>query len=148
MSPTRIVSSLIAVVLLIAAWSEPAHAGGRKALRCAFAKQRAVVHKIEAVLECERAALRTGASVDPSCLAAASAKLQADFERAELRGGCVPEGDVALFQEVAELCSERIVEPLQGACTDAGAECGGDAPPCCTGLVCRGTTRSAPVCTF
>lgn len=145
----RVVSTLAVVVaLLLAASAPPAHAAGRKALRCAFAKQRAVVHEVEAVLECRRTALRTGTSVDPACIAAASAKLEEDFTRAEMRGGCVPEGDLPLLQESAELCARRIGEPLQGSCTEAGDECGGGAPPCCTGLRCIGRLGATPVCTF
>jgi hypothetical protein len=148
MSLARIVVSLAAGVLLLAPSAPPAHAGG-KALRCAFAKQRAVVRKIESVLECQREALRTGASVDPACTAAATAKLVESFTRAEMRGGCVPEGDVAGFQVVADQCSTRIGVPLQGTCTEAGEECGGGAAPCCTGLVCMGSTRGGPpVCGF
>jgi hypothetical protein len=148
MSLARIVVSLAAGVLLLAPSAPPAHAGG-KALRCAFAKQRAVVRKIEAVLECQREALRIGASVDPACVAAADANLTAAFERAEMRGGCRPEGDAPVFQAVADLCSTRIVTPLQGTCTEQGEECGSGAPPCCTGLVCKGSVRGGPpVCSF
>ncbi|MBY0276057.1 hypothetical protein K2Z84_11985 [Candidatus Binatia bacterium] len=145
----RAASALAVVVALLLAASAPqAHAAGRKALRCAFAKQRAVVHEIEAVLECRRAALRAGASVDPACIAAASAKLEEDFARAEMRGGCVPEGDLPVLQATADLCAQRIGEPLQGSCTEAGDECGGGSPPCCTGLRCIGRLGATPMCAF
>jgi hypothetical protein len=147
MSLARIIVSLAAGVLLLVSSAPPAHAAGAKALRCAFAKQRAVVRKIEALLDCEREALRTGASVDPACTAAADANLDAAFLRAETRGGCNPAGDAPVFQEIADQCSERIVVPLQGSCTEAGEECGGGAPPCCTGLRCIGRLGATAMCT-
>lgn len=146
MSVARIVVSVAAGLLLLASSVPSAHADGSPALRCAFAKQRALVRKIAALLECEREALRDGAAVDPQCTSAAAAKLANDFAKAEARGGCVPEGDAAALEPVADQCSQRIFVPLQGTCTEAGEVCGGGAAPCCTGLVCRGRLGELPTC--
>ena len=146
MSVARIVVSVAAGLLLFAPPAPPAHAESTRALRCAFAKQRAMVRKISALLECEREALRTGTTVDPACTADAADKFASDFARAEARGGCVPAGDAAALEPVADECGADIFLQLQGSCTEAGQECGGGAPPCCTGLVCRGRIGSTPTC--
>ena len=104
------------------------------------------MRKVAALLDCERDALRDGATVDPACTSAASAKLASDFAKAEARGGCIPEGDATWLEPIADQCSERIFVFLQGSCTEAGQECGGGSPPCCTGLVCRGRIGSIPTC--
>ena len=146
MSLVRTVVVLAAGVLLLVPSVPEAHAQSPASLRCAFAKQRALVRKIANLLECERDALRTGTTIDPACTADAAAKLASDFAKAEARGGCVPEGDVTFLEPVADQCSQRIGVPLQGTCTEAGDECGGGAAPCCTGLVCRGRLGEVPTC--
>lgn len=146
MSLARTMVSVAAGLLLLASFAPSSHADGTHALRCAFAKQRALVRKIAALLECERDALRTGTTIDPACTADAAAKLASDFAKAEARGGCVPEGDAAALEPIADQCSTRIGVPLQGTCTEAGEECGGGNAPCCTGLVCRGRLGELPTC--
>lgn len=146
MSLVRTVVLLAAGVLLLVSSVPEAHAQSASALRCAFAKQRAVVRKINSLLECEREALRTGTTIDPACRADAAAKFASDFAKAEARGGCVPEGDATALEPLADQCSERIGVPLQGTCTEAGEDCGGGAAPCCTGLVCRGRIGSPATC--
>jgi hypothetical protein len=146
MSIARIVVSVAAGLLLLASSAPPARADGTPALRCAFAKQRALVRKIASLLDCQREALRAGTAVDPQCIDAAARKLASDFAKAEARGGCVPEGDAASLEPLADQCSQRIFVPLQGTCTEAGEECGGGAAPCCTGLVCRGRLGELPTC--
>ncbi len=141
--------TLAAAAALLALYAPtPAHADGTKALRCAFAKQRATVKRIDALLACERKALLAHTPVDQACTAAAEARFEEDFRKAEMRGGCVPEGDVAVLARIGDQCEQRIFLPLQGSCTEAGAQCGSGAPPCCTGLVCIGDIGSTPVCAF
>ena len=147
MTFVRIASvAAIAASVLLAGGPAPASAGMTKALTCAFAKQRAAVKKTEALLACERQALRAQTAVDPACTAAAAARFAEVFAKIELRGGCMPAGDAPVIESVADLCSERLAEQLQGACTLQGDACGGPAPPCCTGLVCKGTIGQPPSC--
>lgn len=148
MKIVRIAFACAVATLLVAAIAapRPAHAGQSKALKCAFAKQRAAVKKIEALLDCEREALRQGVPVDPQCTAAAHDSFDARILKIEMRGGCQPAGDGPQVEFVADQCSERLAHQLQGQCGDPGEQCGGPAPPCCTGLVCRGVIGQPPVC--
>jgi hypothetical protein len=146
MSLARFASAVaIALTLLVVHAPEPAHALP-KSLKCAFDKQRVAVKRTSAILACHRTALLRGAPVDQSCIVAAVNRHKAVIERIEMRGGCQPAGDGAIIGEIADRCATQILLPLQGSCTDMGLECGGGAPPCCTGLVCRGAIGQALTC--
>ena len=128
MSPARFVSVVaVAAALLVAPAARPAHAGLSKGLKCAFAKQRVAVKKIDALLACERKARTAQTPVDPACTAAATARFETAFQRIEMRGGCEPSGDTVPVEQVADRCAEQLGLQLQGVCTMAGAPCGGNA---------------------
>jgi len=125
-----------AAALLTASDAIPAHAALSSGLKCAFAKQRAALRELNALLSCDRKALETQTAVDPKCTDAAVAGLQHAFEAIEATGGCVPSGDVDVVGRDVDRCTQDIDQQLQGTCQASGAICGGSNPPCCTGLVC------------
>jgi hypothetical protein len=135
----------VALTLLVAHAPQPAHATS-KALKCAFDKQRVAVKRASAILACQRTALLRQTTVDQSCIAAAVERYKDAFGKIEMRGGCQPAGDGAIIGEIADRCAAQVLLPLQGSCTDMGMQCGGGAPPCCTGLVCRGVIGQTPTC--
>lgn len=146
MSLARFASAIaIALTLLVAQAPEPAHATP-KALKCAFAKQRIAVKRASAILACHREALRQGSTVDQACITAAIDRFKDLFDKIELRGGCQPAGDGLIIGEIADRCATQILLPLQGSCSDVGAACAGGAPPCCSGLVCRGRVGGSATC--
>jgi hypothetical protein len=146
MSLARFASvAAVAVTLLVVHAPHPAHATSR-ALKCAFDKQRVAVKRASAILACHREALRRETTVDPSCIAAAIERYTQLYAKIEIKGGCDPAGDGLVIGEIADHCAMQILQPLQGSCSDVGADCGGGAPPCCTGLVCQGAIGHTPVC--
>jgi hypothetical protein len=136
----------VAAALLTASNAIPAHAALSPELTCAFAKQRAALREVNALLSCDRKALATQTAVDPKCTDAAVAGLQQAFQIIEAKGGCVPSGDVDLVGRNADRCAQDIDQQLGGTCQASGATCGGSNPPCCTGLVCIGVGGDTPTC--
>jgi hypothetical protein len=136
----------VAVTLLVVHAPAPAQASP-KSLKCAFDKQRIAVKRASAILACHREALRRQSTVDQACITAAIDRFKDLFDKIEMRGGCKPAGDGLIVGEIADRCAAQILLPLQGSCTEMGAVCGGGAPPCCTGLVCRGSVGGgSPTC--
>lgn len=136
--------ALVAVLVLGAA---PGSAlAMTRALRCAFAKQRATVRYVDALLACDRSALMTQTPIDPDCTLTATEHFDRAFQKAEMRGGCAIEGDgPGIIQGVGRFVQQIEVQ-LQGSCSGAGDVCGGGAAPCCTGLVCSGALGQDPTC--
>src|SRR4051794_34832770 len=137
MSTARFASVVtIVAALLFVAGASPAHAGRSKALKCAFAKQLAALDEADALLACARQAARANAAIDPACTAAAIAARDDAFDDAEENGGCKPEGDADVIEQIVARFAKQLGQELQGTCGAAGSSCGMDDPPCCTGLVC------------
>lgn len=146
MSFIRFASAVaVAVTLLVAHAPAPAHATPKN-LKCAFDKQRIAVKRTSAILACHRTALQRERPVDQGCIVAAIDRFKDLFDRIESKGGCSPAGDGLVIGEIADRCATQILTPLQGSCSDVGMECGGGAPPCCTGLVCKGSIGQTPFC--
>lgn len=146
MSIFRFVSaSSLAAMLLVTSIPGSVHAAS-PALNCAFAKQKAAVKKTAALLSCDRKALAAQTPIDPACVAAADARFASSFQKIEARGGCAPAGDVAVIEFFVDRCAEELEFELQGVCTEVGAPCGQEAPPCCTGVVCSGRIGQTPTC--
>jgi hypothetical protein len=135
----------VAVALLVLAGAAPAHAGA-KARKCAFAKQMAAVDEADALLACQRQALRTNTAVDPACTAAAEAALATAFQQAEANGGCKPTGDANGIAGIVGEFTVVVGRRLQGSCQASGATCSGDGPPCCAGLTCKSRLGQPAVC--
>jgi hypothetical protein len=150
MSLARIASlaaaTAVALTLFVAPGAQPAHAGLNKALKCSFHKQRTAMRRAEAVLECQREALRMRAPIDPACVDAAKARFHEVFQMIEQKGGCAIEGDSPIVEEIVDRFTDLLETQLQGACTDQGELCGGGAAPCCTGLVCKGRIGQPAAC--
>lgn len=118
------------------------------ATRCAAAKLAATSRKTAAELHCHQKALLHGQPVDASCIAFASARFTAAFERAEKKGGCTVTGDAATVEAevdayVAELTgtlptpttstvtsAETTTTTVTTSTTTTTMFCGGIAPAC------------------
>lgn len=136
----------IAALLLFASPAvRPADAGQTKALKCAFAKQRAAVKVADSLLDCDRVALTTGSPISPACEDAAVARLRDRFSKIELKGGCTPNGDVGFVEQVVGRAVELLERQLQGACSLPGEQCTATNPPCCSGL-CRAVIGQPGFC--
>lgn len=135
----------VAVTLLVVHAPAPADASP-KSLKCAFAKQRIAVKRTSAILACHREALRQERTVDQACITAAVDRFKELFDKIEMQGGCQPAGDGLIIGEIADRCARQIFLPLQGSCSEVGTPCAGDAPPCCSGLVCRGRVGGSASC--
>jgi len=70
--------------------------------RCGGSKTKGAAKYARGVFTCHASALRRGEAVDPVCTARASGKLVLDFDRSELRGGCVTADDDAAVQAVVD----------------------------------------------
>ena len=150
MSLARIASifaaAAVAVTVFLGSGAQPAHAGLNKALKCSFHKQRTALRRAEAVLECQREALRMKVPVDPACVAAAEDRFHEVFQKIEAQGGCAIEGDAPIVEEIVGRFTDLLQTQLQGSCTDQGESCGGGAAPCCAGLVCRAIIGQPAFC--
>jgi hypothetical protein len=146
MSMLRSGAKLALVAALVLGASPGSALAMTKALRCAFAKQRATVRYVDALLACDRSALTTQTPIDPACTLAATEHFDNAFQKAEMRGGCAITGDgPGIIQGVGRFVQQIEVQ-LQGSCSEAGDVCGGGAPPCCAGLVCSGPLGQDPTC--
>jgi hypothetical protein len=139
-------ATAVALTLFVGPGAQPAHAGLNRALKCSFHKQRTALRRAEAVLECQREALRMNAPIDPACVDAAENRFHAVFEKIEKQGGCAIEGDSPIVEEIVDRFTRLLQIQLQGSCTDLGEACNAGAAPCCTGLVCRGQIGQTPAC--
>ena len=146
MSLARFASAVAVALTLLAIHAPPPADASPKALKCAFAKQRIAVKRASAILACHREALRQESTVDQACITAAIDRFKDLFDKIEMRGGCQPTGDGLIIGEIADRCATQILLPLQGSCSEAGTACAGGAPPCCSGLVCRGRVGGSATC--
>lgn len=86
---------LVAVLLMTVGLAGGSARAADPAARCAARKFKAASQASEAVLRCEAAAARAGATVDAGCLTAAEAKLSEKVAIADAAGGCVASGNAA-----------------------------------------------------
>jgi hypothetical protein len=115
--------------------------------RCVFAKQQAALKRMRAVTKCyQKAAERNDQDPDPVCLMTAEARFDADFQRIERSGNCVPmTGDAPSVGHFADQCAKGLFQVLPGECLPQGAECG-VIGYCCSPYVCMGAIGQEPTC--
>ena len=109
---------------------EPAGALEKAESICASSKLKAAGKKMLKKLKCEAKAIKTMTSVDPECLMKAEEKFGGAFAKAELKGGCISDGDTAQVEAAVDGVVDQMVllqetgsGPLP-ACTGLGSSCG------------------------
>jgi hypothetical protein len=107
---------------------------------CASAKLKAAGKKLLGRLKCHGKAILQNTNVDSECLTKVEGKFSTAFNKAELKGGCMFDGDAPQVEATIDDVVDNlvtlettvvIVEPLP-ACTTLGAPCGS----CDTGGYC------------
>jgi hypothetical protein len=137
--------SAVALVATIVALTANSAAAATPAQKCAAAKIKAALIELKAVDACYRAGLAKLSPPDPTCIAAATAKLDAAVHNADAKGGCVKTNDTAEIDQVVGQCSSRLVFATPSVCLTAGTACtGGLVAPCCAGLTCSGAVGGPP----
>jgi len=125
-----------AAVAVLAASGAPAHAAVGANVRCAVAKRKAAIKRLNAGEACLDKPPGNGTPPpDAACVAAADQRFQRDFARIEAKGGCIPENDEPVVKRDVDQCETSLVRLLSGVCEPAGEACSGEVP-CCAGLVC------------
>ena len=114
MVSSRIASLLLAMTLCAGPLSarESLAATQPPAVRCAAAKLKAAALQHAARIHCRQRAILAGQLVDAGCIAAAEAKLESAFARAESNGGCTTTGGAAAIGAVVEGCVDDLAAAL------------------------------------
>jgi hypothetical protein len=118
------------------------------AFKCAAAKQKAALRRLNAINACMRRPAQLGGQTqNPNCIDKAKARFEREYATIEARGGCLPTtGDQPIVAGIADECALKLTIALPGSCQAAGDACGGSNPPCCDGLVCKAVIGQSPRC--
>jgi hypothetical protein len=120
-----------AAIATIGASGTQSHAVVPPNVRCAVAKRKASIKRLQAIEACLDKAPGSGTPpADPACVAAADQHFQLAFARIEAKGGCVPEGDEPTVKRSVDQCETGLVRLLSGVCQPSGSPCSVDIPCC------------------
>jgi hypothetical protein len=136
----------LAVIAVVSGLSAPAGAAPTPEQKCAVAKLKAEVKKLDAKAKCHAKAIASGAVADSTCLTAAEDKFSSTIGKVENKGGCAVTGDAANIESTVDLCVDNLIGSATATfagCTAYAGACGS----CGDGICVNDNANLAANCT-